>query len=130
MEWILLSGFNTAALLLIEFGEFIRDRWPRRPAIRAGRPPVAGPGATAGSLPRPDAWPAGTAESWQTTARRLAGQWTVLDGLIFQDDAHGHDAPAARAMRRTLSPDQILSARISAAYAVWSAARESRMYSE
>jgi hypothetical protein len=75
-----------------------------------------------------DAWPSVTADSWQTTARRLAGQWTVLDGLISRGDADIHGTPAATAMRRTLSPDQILSARISAAYAVWSAARESRIY--
>jgi hypothetical protein len=116
MEWILLSGFNTAALLVIELGDFIRDRWPRRrPGTRPG----------ARSSPKPDEWPSVTADSWQTTARRLAGQWTVLDGLSSHDDAHIQHAPAATAMRRTLSPDQILSARISAAYAVWSAARES-----
>jgi hypothetical protein len=126
MEWILLSGFNTAALLVIELGDFIRDRWPRRrPGTRPGRSPVAGPGAGARSSPQPDEWPSVTADSWQTTARRLAGQWTVLDGLSSHDDAHIQHAPAATAMRRTLSPDQILSARISAAYAVWSAARES-----
>jgi hypothetical protein len=33
-------------------------------------------------------------------------------------------------MRRALSADQILSARINAAYAVWAAARSSQLYGE
>jgi hypothetical protein len=69
-------------------------------------------------------------DGWQGTARRLAGEWTVLDGVIAHHEAHVNDTAAAdtataaeSAMRRTLSPDQILSARINAAYGVWAAAR-------
>jgi hypothetical protein len=64
-------------------------------------------------------------DGWQGTARRLAGEWTVLDGVIAHHEAYVSDTAAAAesAMRRTLSPDQILSARINAAYGVWAAAR-------
>ena len=65
---------------------------------------------------------------WQATARRLAGQWTVLDGVISHHDAYLNEAAAAT--RHTLSPDQMLSARINAAYAVWAAARASQVHGE
>jgi hypothetical protein len=61
---------------------------------------------------------------WQSTARRLASQWTVLDGVVFHHEAGPQPgATADIAVRRTLSPDQLLSARIDAAYAVWATAR-------
>lgn len=162
MDWILLSGFGTTALLWIDLRDFIRDRWPRQSAHSAPLAPAAQ------SAPAPGAWQpvhgfaaqnsrvnsrrpalndvsvarwqyrgAATADGadergWQSAARRLAGQWTALDGVISHHDAYVHGAAAATegAKRRTLSPDQILSARINAAYAVWAAARSSQLYGE
>jgi hypothetical protein len=66
---------------------------------------------------------------WQSTARRLASQWTVLDGVVFHHEAGPEEqrpepeATTEIATRRKLSPDQLLSARIDAAYAVWASAR-------
>ena len=145
MHWILLSGLGTAALLLTEFRDFIRDRWPRRPTHAM---PIAHAVPMAQAAPTGAAWQHGDRfatqgprvtcrclaleeRGWQSAARRLAGQWTVLDDVSSHPDA-GRRADAGRrgaasrgdvAIRRTLSSDQILSARISAAYAVWAAAR-------
>jgi hypothetical protein len=168
MDLILLSGLGTAALLLIELRDFIRDRWPRRPGIRSNSLSVAESATAAQSAPAPGTWQPGhrfstqgprvtyrwsalhdipvargqcrdaakvegvAKDGWQTTARRLAGQWTVLDGVISHHEAHVYDAGAMTesVIRRTLSPDQILSARINAAYAVWTAARWSQPYGE
>jgi hypothetical protein len=165
MDWILLSGFGTAALLLAELLDFIRDRWPLRPQLQPNSLPVGGSAPTPQSARAPGAWqpahgvatqdprvtcrrmalndvsaarwqhrgaakPEGTDKGgWQATARRLAGEWTVLDGVVFQH-AYVHEAAADTeiAVRRALSADQILSARINAAYAVWAAARSSQLY--
>jgi len=131
MDWILLSGFGTAALLLAELLDFIRDRWPLRPQLQPNSLPVGESAPTPHAARAPGALQpahgfAAQGPRWQTTARRLAGEWTVLDGVVFQH-AYVHDAAADTelAMRRALSADQILSARISAAYAVWAAARSS-----
>ena len=131
MDWILLSGFGTAALLLAELLDFIRDRWPLRPQLQPNSLPVGESAPTPHSARAPGASQpahgfAAQGPRWQTTARRLAGEWTVLDGVVFQH-AYVHDAAADTelAMRRALSADQILSARINAAYAVWAAARSS-----
>jgi hypothetical protein len=136
MDWILLSGFGTAALLLAELLDFIRDRWPLRPQLQPNSLPVGESAPTPQSARAPGAWQpahgfAAQGPRWQTMARRLAGEWTVLDGVVFQH-AYVHDAAAdtETAMRRALSADQILSARINAAYAVWAAARSSQLYGE
>lgn len=143
MDWILLSGFGTAALLLVELLDFIRDRWPLRPQLQPKSLPVGESALTPQSEPtaqsarapgarQPAHGFAAQGPRWQTMARRLAGEWTVLDGVVLQHHAYVHDAAADTeiAMRRALSADQILSARINAAYAVWSAARSSQLYGE
>jgi len=134
MDWILLSGFGTAALLLAELLDFIRDRWPLRPQLQPNSLPVGESGPTPPSARAPGAWQpahgfATQGPRWQTTARRLAGEWTVLDGVVFQNACVHHEAAMTEiATRRALSADQILSARINAAYAVWAAARSSQLY--
>ena len=161
MEWILLSVFGTAALLLIELREFIGDPSVRRPGIRPNSLPAAqsalapsassapsgawqpgnrfaaqGPRVTCrwlaldeapavGTHRRETAQAAGIGKTgWQMAARHLANHWTVLDGVFSHHGAGCDDSATGEcAIRRTLSPDQILSARIDAAYAVWATAR-------
>jgi hypothetical protein len=103
-------------------------RWSRRrPGVRNKSLPDGQSARAAGAT---QTMPfVATTIRWQSTARRLASQWTVLDGVVFHHEAGPEEAgpePEATteiAVRRTLSPDQLLSARIDAAYAVWATAR-------
>ena len=143
MDWILLSALGSAALLLTELYDFVCDSWPHRRPRARNESVLTAPSAYPAAAPQTMSPPTIRAVTkavdsgidgggWQTTARRLAGEWTVMDGVTFHHEAQIHGAGAASeiAMRRTLSPDQILSARINAAYAVWAAARSSQDYGE
>src|SRR5258706_2482200 len=75
MDWILLSGFGTAALLLAELLDFIRDRRPLRPQLQPNSLPVGGSAPTPQSARAPGAWQPAHGVATQgprVTCRRLA----------------------------------------------------------